>query len=114
MYIFPFLSRISLPETFHAIMKKTTSEVRWRKANITEADFLGWQRKYLNDPFIFLKGPRQKFELTGLLNCNNLVCPGCDCLPLTLIYFIYLIHLKSSPSIVSQGSDNYSEMIFKL
>ena len=40
MYIFPFLSSISLPETFHAIMKKTTSEVRWRKANITKADFL--------------------------------------------------------------------------
>ena len=39
-YIFPFLSSLSLPETFQAIMKKTTSEVRWRKANITKADFL--------------------------------------------------------------------------
>ena len=40
MYIFPYLSRISLPETFHAMIKKTTKEVRWRKANITKADFL--------------------------------------------------------------------------
>ena len=69
-------SRLSLPETFQAIMKKTTSEVRWRKANITKADFLKkvvkktfkWTDFSPLIPFIFLRGLRQKFAKS---NCNS-------------------------------------------
>ena len=83
MYIFPFLSRISLPETFHAIMKKTTSEVCWRKANITKADFLSpdeniWMNWFFpSTPFILIT--------------------GYFCLPLSLLY-IFKTFLKFSQS----------------